>query len=231
MDEIETSAQTRAKIGAKTRALKKYEAAPLAYATEQGNPRLDLFSPFGPMIALAEMPQALIDRINGYADRMVHDGTGAEFKLPKDMTSEGGESSLVRLTENFIRRYLPLVDEVAGSRIRIDVFWIVSQRAGTPSPVHFHSCDISGVLYLKVPALNREEEELQKTYISGRQAGYINFLIGGKQRFSKSLVSFRPRVGDFYIFPGWLLHGAEPFRGTGERRSLAFNAYVDPPAG
>jgi hypothetical protein len=53
-----------------------------------------------------------------------------------------------------------------------------------------------------------------------------NFLIGGKQRFSKSLISFKPRVGDFYVFPGWLLHGAEPFRGSGERRSLAFNAFV-----
>jgi hypothetical protein len=103
----------------------------------------------------------------------------------------------------------------------------VSQYEGIPSPVHFHSGDISGVLYLKVPQLDRENEELQKTYISGRQAGYINFLIGGKQRFSKSLVSFKPRVGDFYVFPGWLLHGAEPFRGVGERRSLAFNAYVD----
>jgi hypothetical protein len=226
MDRLKT-AQTKAK----TRALKKYEAAPAPYAAEQGSPRIDLFSPFGPMIALAEMPRALIDRINGYVDRMVRENTGAEFLLPKELASEGGEGSLVRQTENFIRRYLPLVDEEVGSRIRIDVFWIVSQRAGTPSPVHFHSCDISGVLYLKVPELDGEDGELQKTYISGRQAGYINFLIGGKQRFSKSLVSFRPRVGDFYIFPGWLLHGAEPFRGTGERRSLAFNAYVDAAAG
>jgi Putative 2OG-Fe(II) oxygenase len=70
------------------------------------------------------------------------------------------------------------------------------------------------------------EDELQKTYISGRQAGYINFLIGGKQRFAKSLISLRLRVADFYIFPGWLLHGAEPFHGQGERRSLAFNAFV-----
>ena len=80
---------------------------------------------------------------------------------------------------------------------------------------------------MKLPQLTAGEEELQKTYISGRKAGYINFLIGGKQRFAKSLVSFQPKVGDFYVFPGWLLHGAEPFLGTGERRSLAFNAYAD----
>ena len=78
------------------------------------------------------------------------------------------------------------------------------------------------MLYLKVPQIEAQEEA--KSYISGRQAGYINFLIGGKQRFSKSLISFKPQVGDFYLFPGWLLHGAEPFRGSGERRSMAFNA-------
>lgn len=214
-------------IKAKTRALKKYEAAPIARAADGGDPQLNLFFPFGPMIAQAEMPQALVERINHYADGVVQRETSTEFHLPREVVFAGGDQSLIRQTENLIRRYLPLVDETGPHRIRIDVFWIVSQYANTPSPVHFHSCDISGVMYLKSPDLDREDEELQKTYISGRHAGYINFIIGGKQRFSKSLVSFKPRVGDFYVFPGWLLHGAEPFRGTGERRSLAFNAYVD----
>jgi hypothetical protein len=214
-------------VRAKTRALKKYEAAPVALATEPGDPPLSLFSPFGPLIAQAAMPQSLVEAINGYADGIVERDAGSEFLLPKEVVFAGGEQSLVRFIEILISRYLRLIDEDPASRIRIDVFWIVSQYAGTPSPVHFHSCDMSGVLYLKVPELQDEDAELQKTYISGRRAGYINFLIGGKQRFAKSLISFRPRVGDFYIFPGWLLHGAEPFRGNGERRSLAFNAYVD----
>jgi Putative 2OG-Fe(II) oxygenase len=210
----------------KTRALKKYEAAPVAFATESGDPDLALFSPFGPLIAQAPMPDALVERINRYADQVVRHDAGMEFMLPKEVVLDGGEQSLMRQTENLIRRYLLLIDEPPAGAITIDVFWIVSQYAGTPSPVHFHSCDVSGVFYLKTPQLEHEDEELQKTYISGRQAGYINFLIGGKQRFAKSLVSFRPRVGDFYVFPGWLLHGAEPFRGIGERRSLAFNANV-----
>ena len=212
---------------AKSRTLKKYEASPIPYAQDGGDPMLSLFSPFGPLITRAAMPQTLVDRINRYADRVIHPDKSSEFLLPKELVVDGGEQSLIRQTEHLIRRYLPLIDERADGQIKIDVFWIVSQRSGTPSPVHFHSCDISGVFYLKLPELAAEEEELQKTYISGRQAGFINFLIGGKQRFSKSLVSFRPNVGDFYVFPGWLLHGAEPFKGTGERRSLAFNAYVD----
>jgi hypothetical protein len=213
----------------KTRSLKKYEAEAIACPSDGEAPRLELFSPFGPMIARAETPVGLVERINLFADRHVTEGEGTEFLLPAELVRDGGETSLVHHTERLIGRYVRRMEGVAATRIRLDAFWIVSQYAGTPSPVHFHSGDISGVMYLGVPDIQEPEREEQKTYISGRQAGHINFLIGGKQRFSKSLISFRPRVGDFYIFPGWLLHGAEPFRGTGERRSLAFNAFVDLP--
>jgi hypothetical protein len=211
----------------KTRALKKYEAASTAVGHDHDQPPFELYSPFGPLIAKAEVAADLVARVNRYADKQIKLDIGTEFLLPQELVLEGGENSLVTQTERLIRRYLRLSDEPVTARIRIEIFWIVSQYQGTPSPVHFHSGDISGVLYLKVPQLDHEENEARKTYISGRQAGYINFLIGGKQRFSKSLISFKPNVGDFYIFPGWLLHGAEPFRGTGERRSLAFNAYVE----
>ena len=214
-------------IRAKTRSLKKYEAASTAVGHDPGDPPLQVFSPFGPLIAQAAVAASLVERVNRYADRHIRPDAGSEFLVSTEAALDDGANSLMRQTENLIRRYLRLSDEPSDARIRIDRFWIVSRYEGTPSPVHFHSGDISGVMYLKVPQLEREDEEAQKTYISGRQAGYINFLIGGKQRFSKSLVSFKPRVGDFYIFPGWLLHGAEPFRGAGERRSLAFNAYVE----
>ncbi len=211
----------------KTRSLRKYEAEAVAHVADGEAPRLDLFSPFGPMIAKADVPHALVEKINRFADRHVRECEGSEFLLPLDLVGDGGEASLVRQTERLIARYVRRTEGVATRRIQLDTFWIVSQYAGTPSPVHFHSGDISGVMYLKVPDVDADELQEKKTYISGRQAGYINFLIGGKQRFSRSLISFKPRVADFYVFPGWLLHGAEPFRGSGERRSLAFNAFVD----
>jgi hypothetical protein len=211
----------------KTRSLRKYEAEPVAQIEDSDAPRLEFFSPFGPMIARTEISPVLVDRINNYADRQLHPGQGTELLLPPAVVLDGGAESLRRQTERLIARYMRRLEGAARITIRIDAFWIVSQYAGTPSPVHFHSGDMSGVMYLKVPAIEQEEQEREKTYISGRWAGCINFLIGGRQRLSRSLVSFEPRVGDFYLFPGWLLHGAEPFRGTGERRSLAFNAYVE----
>ena len=214
-----------------TRQLRKYEAEATPIAVDTDGSRMECFSPFGPWIARSTIPQGLVARINAFADSRVSADTGSEFLLPAEFLCSGGEDSLLRQTAGLVRRYLSRAEGVHVDNVSFDVFWVVSQYAGTPSPVHFHSGDIAGVLYLKTPEV--DEVELQRSYIEGRTAGHINFLIGGKQRFSKSLISFNPRVGDCYIFPGWLLHVAEPFRGSGERRSMAFNAVVghEPPQG
>lgn len=208
----------------KTRRLRKYEADTTPFAVDTAGAPMECFSPFGPLIARFRLPQELVDRINAFADSRVSPDSSTEFLLPEGFAAEGGEQSLVEHTTGFVRRYLARAENAQADRVDFDVFWVVSQYAGTPSPVHFHSGDVAGVLYLKLPQVDEAEEA--RTYISGRQAGYINFLIGGKQRLSKSLISFKPQVGDFYVFPGWLLHVAEPFRGSGERRSMAFNAVV-----
>jgi len=210
----------------RTQLLRRYEAEANVCATDGEGPGMDFYSPFGPMIAKVTVPVTLLNHINKYADEVVAGHQGMEFVLPSSVVFDGGDESLARQTARLIGRYLERVTDERIEEVKFQSFWVVSQFAGTPSPVHFHSGDISGVLYLKVPEISDQEAEEAKTYISGRQAGYINFLIGGRQQYSKSLISFQPRVGDFYIFPGWLLHGAEPFRGTGERRSMAFNAFV-----
>ena len=223
------------------RRLARYEAAATPcgqIALEEGG-LIDFFSPFGPMIARLRAPISLVESINGYMDRRIeaHEGPGGaqreaerlgHFSLGEEFLREGGDGSVASLTARWIARYLGFTDDRELSRVRFENFWMVRHFAGTFSPVHFHSGDISGVLYLKVPtSIANEHEEERRSYISARRASYITFLIGGKQRFSKSLISFKPVVGDFYIFPGWLLHAVEPFVGSGERRSMSFNAFVD----
>ena len=210
----------------RTDLLRRYEADATICATDRENPAMDFYSPFGPMIAKLTAPASLVEHINEYAETVVAGNRGMEFVLPQSQVFDGGEESLAKQTARLIGRYLEQVTGAEVEGVKFQSFWIVSQFAGTPSPVHFHSGDISGVLYLKVPEISDPQAEDAKTYISGRQAGYLNFLMGGRQQYSKSIISFKPQVGDFYIFPGWLLHGAEPFRGNGERRSMAFNAFV-----
>ncbi len=207
-----------------TRRLQKYEAEAIPISVDADTSPLECFSPFGPLIARTRIPLELVARINAYADSRISPDNGSEIILPADFLSSGEDQSLLRQTASLVRRYLDRAEGAQVDRVDFDVFWVVSQYAGTPSPVHFHSGDIAGVLYLKLPDV--DESEMQRSYIEGRKAGFINFLIGGKQRFSKSLISFKPQIGDFYVFPGWLLHVAEPFAGSGERRSMAFNAVV-----
>lgn len=206
------------------RRLKKYEAEPVVQCSLGDNPRMDFLSPFGPLIGRTRLPADTVAYLNEEADRVLSAGQNAEFQIPETICRAGQPNSLMDCIARGIQLYVEASEGESLREIQFDVFWMVSQYAGTASPVHFHSGDLSGVAYLKVPEVDSGQE--QQNYISGRQAGYINFLIGGKQRFSRSLISFKPVVGDLYIFPGWLLHGAEPFRGTGERRSLAFNARV-----
>ncbi|HEY2226289.1 MAG TPA: hypothetical protein VGI22_00850 [Xanthobacteraceae bacterium] len=167
------------------------------------SPPLALFSPFGPTIAKAEMPPALVEQINRFADRHVCAREGSEFLLPPEVIGDGGEASLSRQTQRLIARYVRRMEGVATPRIQLDKFWIVSRYAGTPSPVHFHTGDISGVLHLKVPQIEREEHEEKKTYISSRQAGYINFL-GLSSASSRAWLIFT-------CFPDGSCMGPSPF--------------------
>jgi Putative 2OG-Fe(II) oxygenase len=210
----------------RTQLLRRYEADANICATDGEFPGMDFYSPFGPMIAKVTVPDRLLNHINQYVDTVVAGHQGMELVLPQNVVFDGGDESLARQTARLISRYVERVAHTQIDGVKFQSFWIVSQFAGTPSPVHFHSGDISGAMYLKVPEISDEGEEEAKAYISGRQAGYVNFFLGGRQQYSKSIISFKPRVGDFYIFPGWLLHGVEPFRGSGERRSMAFNAFV-----
>lgn len=208
----------------KLRRLSKYEARDDVLRRDESHPQMEFFSPFGPLIGRTQTPAHLIEHVNAHVDDILPADKGSEILLSETFCQSGGDDSLLQWVSSQISRYVSGVERSDAAGIHVQKFWIVNQYSGTPSPMHFHSGDISGVMYLKVPQLTTGQE--QKNYISGRQSGYINFLIGGKQRFSRSLISFRPVVGEFLIFPAWLLHGAEPFQGEGERRSLAFNASV-----
>ena len=45
---------------------------------------------------------------------------------------------------------------------------------------------------------------------------------------SPSTYNIIPKVGDFYIFPNYLMHTVFPFKNSNEeRRSISFNANID----
>jgi len=208
----------------KIRRLSKYEARDETLFVLDESPAMEFLSPFGPLIGRTQVPRFLIEHLNEQVDLLLPSGEGGTCLLSEELCLSGGDDSLVQWVSAQVGRYAGAVEQTKVQQISPERFWVVSQYSGTPSPMHFHSGDVSGVMYLRVPDVDHDQE--QGNYIAGRQAGYINFMIGGKQRLSRSLISFKPVIGELLIFPAWLLHGAEPFVGKGERRSIAFNALI-----
>ena len=77
---------------AKARSLRRYEASAVTWASDRAEPRLDFYSPFGPMIAKTTMAPTLIARLNRYADRMVTPSAAREFTVPQEVVEDGGGS-------------------------------------------------------------------------------------------------------------------------------------------
>lgn len=202
--------------------LKRYESEACALPRKPDFPDLEVFSPFGPYICRTRMPEDLVRRLNAMADSCCEENRSSELVLDRAQCSEGDNNSLVRFAGSFVHDYLAAQHQTNIAGVNFEAFWIVNQVAETNSPTHFHSTPLAGVVYLRTPEI--DETNQQNSYMLGRKSGYINFLWGGKQQHSRSIASFKPTVGDAYLFPGWLLHVAEPFLGTGLRRSLAFNA-------
>jgi uncharacterized protein (TIGR02466 family) len=209
------------------RRLKAYEAEPIPIRVGGEDADPTLFSPFGPLIGRCRLEQPWLELINRSADAQVQTDQSTEFALPQELLQlqRPAAGTLLQTLSRSIVRYVESVQGTAPSKLTFEHVWIVSQVANTASPVHFHSGDVSGILYLKVP--NLAADSPASNYILGRRQGQINFLHGGKQFLSRSLISFAPVVGDLYLFPSWLLHGVEPFDGSGERRSLSFNVALE----
>jgi hypothetical protein len=107
----------------------------------------------------------------------------------------------------------------------IDV-WLNVQRAGDYNPTHTHGGSFSGVLFLKVPPQIHADSFDGQLCFHGPEEWHI-------QSFRTGMAHYvLPVPGDFYVFPAWQPHSVAPFRGEGERWSIAFNVVAVPrPAG
>ena len=100
--------------------------------------------------------------------------------------------------------------------------WLNCQKAGDYNPTHTHGGSFSGVIFLKVPPqINANSFDGQLCF-HGPEEWHI-------QSFRTGMAHYvLPVPGEFYVFPAWQPHSVMPFRGDGERWSLAFNAVAAP---
>ena len=196
-----------------------------------------IIRPFGPSMVKLKMPESLVNKLNTYVDKIISDekksseldyGTQLagmvtqEFIIEKNFTQEVG-------LENFLadacEKWIELIYKKKISKFEIISSWIVRQFKDEYNPTHWHGGHISGVGYLKVPKnLGSTKKDKGKTNING----CLQLIHGSKMFMSESIYTAKPEIGDFYLFPNYLMHTVFPFTDTDEeRRSVSFNAKVD----
>ena len=111
----------------------------------------------------------------------------------------------------------------------INSAWIVSQYENEYNPAHSHTgCDISAVIYLKVPDVKgrRNLESKKGKQDNDGDITFIHSAMGNRNFdvFEKGIMTIQPTSGLLVMFPSYLLHTVYPFIGEGERRCLPFNA-------
>ena len=193
---------------------------------------MKVLSPFGPKIAIIKIPKNIVNKINQEVDKIL----GDKKKLKKSDYSKklvGQVKQEIKLDNKFvkknllkfitinIKKYIKIGTNRNVKKISLKSLWVVRQFKNEYNPIHFHSGNISGVGYLKIPKnINKSRKRLKTN-------GTIDFIHGSKSFLSNSLFNHNPKVGDMILFPNNLMHTAYPFKREGERRSFSFNIDID----
>ena len=102
--------------------------------------------------------------------------------------------------------------------------WVNYMEAGDFNPPHNHHDILSFVVFLKVPAeLKKENEEFKGRSIGPGGIEFRINVIKKQGHFSIDTHSFFPTEGDIFIFPAHLEHWVYPFKAKGTRISVSGN--------
>ena len=146
---------------------------------------------------------------------------------------------ICNLGAEYINHFAASGNSIKGDKqVQIDETWSVHSYDGDYNPIHDHGTKtlmgISTTAWTKVPPqIGAKATANSPTYSlyneSGHSDGCIAFQYGqvsviDSERL-KPAQSFvmTPEVGKLLIFPSWLQHMVYPFKGEGERRTIASN--------
>ena len=200
------------------------------------NDKINFIRPFGPSIAKIQIPEKIIFSLNEYVDKIIEDqeksklldngpnlagNVKQEFIVEPDLLKSSG---LLDFLGKYTSMWIEASDQKKITRFDVISCWIVRQFQTEYNPIHYHGGHISGVGYLKLPKnYGKPFQSTKKKNVNGN----ISFIHGSRMFNSSSNVNVEPKLGDFYLFPNYMMHTVYPFYGNEERRSISFNAKID----
>ena len=200
---------------------------------------------FGPFFASCLLPQDAVNAMLKMSDEILSDKlseshgqslAGVIDKEVKVYKSDMEKAGVDQLIESCVKSYVVhcakqhnFFSETHTFQSQINSAWIVSQYENEYNPLHNHTgCDISAVIYLKVPDV-KGRRNLESKKGKNDSDGDITFIHSATSQrnfdiFEKGMMTIQPTSGLLVMFPSYLLHTVYPFIGEGERRCLPFNA-------
>mgnify|MGYP001444503827 FL=1 len=192
----------------------------------------------GPAVLRVKIPDKIIEKLNEYIDNTIKNKSKAEKlnygeKLVGDVTQEFllelefvKSSGWLDFLGNCSKIYTELNEGKKITKFNLLDTWIVRQFKNEYNPTHWHGGHISGAGFLKVPKILGDS--VQKKKDINYRGGNLQLIHGSRMFTCPSTYNIIPEVGDFYLFPNYLMHTVFPFKGTDEeRRSISFNATID----
>ena len=192
----------------------------------------------GPAVLRVKIPDKIIKKLNEYIDNTIKNKSKAEKlnygeKLVGDVTQEFlleiefvKSSGWLDFLGNCSKIYTELNEGKKITKVNLLDTWVVRQFKNEYNPTHWHGGHISGAGFLKVPKILGDS--VQKKKDINYRGGNLQLIHGSRMFTCPSTYNIIPEVGDFYLFPNYLMHTVFPFKGTDEeRRSISFNATID----
>ncbi len=215
---------------------------------------VEVFWPFSPPILRTQIPESVLESLN-YAFENHKNAEDRSSQLAGNNTREfalsagglgSGQDEFVNmlatgsadLYKEVMQRQWHLMDyiteehkqlvepqlEMMDLNCTLHDAWGNISVAGDWNPIHKHTGAITGVGYVRLPDDIEREWAMEDHDPS---AGMITFVDGRAQSYGANTCRFKPKVGDIYFFPAWLMHMVNPFRSKGERWSFSFNITLD----
>jgi hypothetical protein len=214
---------------------------------EEGTEAVELISLFPRTLLKGQLPQHLLDGLLEHGRQLMRRPEASpdasaklagqlsqqrELRPDLPLTQELSRAVLLPACERWIRHVIDREPPQGRGpwtpgryQLQLIDLWLNVQRQGDYNPTHTHGGSFSGVIFLQVPPQISAERFDGQLCFHGPEEWHI-------QSFRTGMAHYvLPVPGDYYVFPAWQPHSVCPFRGEGERWSIAFNVVALPLAG
>ena len=212
-----------------------------------------LHRPWADILFETQLPPTVLETMIRLSDNIMNDSNRTNWgnNLAGQIKEEPvfppillKEANLLDFFGNMVREYIhecnlnqapknqhKRLEDIKNSiRVTVNSMWIVEQKPGEYNPIHTHTnCDVSAVMYLKVPKfLDSEKPERAddgRIYFIGG-SGFSQSIGPGKSALKTTSIKIKPSPGQFFIFPSHMMHTVYPYKTNDNfaRRSVSFNA-------